>query len=363
MRDDTHPLIALRNFAQKVGDIRFHAEDFAKYVNKATYMVKHRLYPLANDGFIFYDTDSDTITLNDKLYDFISARIEKIDYDVIKLQSSTQAPTHNGILDLSSMDLTINGVPRIHLSDSQDVAIFPKKGQIVMRKNRHFDFAGVVDAGLFTFFGENYNFNYDEFKIKLDSIDSLRMKFQTDEKNMYGQAVLARVENTINDLSGEILIDKPDNKSGKEYYPTYPKFESKQKSYIYYDHLFNGPYERENFYFELHPFQMDSLDNFNPENLKFKGNFYSASIFPPFEETLKLRPDKSMGFVRHTPQEGYPLYEGKGKYFNQIDMSNKGLKGEGTLTYLTSRMETDDVLFFPDSTTIHAGKFNIKECL
>jgi hypothetical protein len=361
MRDETHPLIALRNFANKTGRKKFDIKKFAQYIRKPEYMVKHRLFPLAKDGFIFYDLDNDTITLNDKLYDFISSRIEKIDYDVIKLQSTTNAPEHNAILSLDSMDLEINGVPRIHLSDSQNVMIYPSNEEIIMNKNRQFTFGGVVNAGLFTFYGKNYNFDYKNFKIGLDSIDSLKMKFQTDEKNMYGQAVRARVENTINNLSGEILIDKPENKSGKDYYPTYPKFESNQKSYVYYDHLFNGPYKRENFYFELYPFKMDSLDNFDPENLKFKGNFHSANIFPPFEETLKLRPDNSMGFEKTTPQEGYPLYEGKGRYNNEIDMSNKGLKGEGTLEYLTSRMETEDILFFPDSTSVLATTFEMKQ--
>lgn len=361
MRDEMHPLIAIRNYAQKVNSRKFDIKEYAKYVRKATYMVKNRLVPLAKDGFIFYDMDNDTISINDKLYDYISSRIDKIDYDVIRLQSSTESPQHSGILDLSTMELNIHGVPRIHLSDSQDVTIYPANQEIIMKKNRDFHFAGVVDAGLFTFYGQNYDFSYDQFKIELDSIDSLNIQFQTGEMDDYGEAVLARVKNTINDLSGDIYIDKPDNKSGKDYYPTYPKFESKQKSYVYYDNLFNGPYKRENFYFELYPFQMDSLDNFNPKNLKFKGNFHSADIFPPFEETLKLRDDRSMGFVKNTPEDGYPLYEGKGKYFNTIDMSNRGLKGKGRLTYLTADMSTDDILFFPDSTSIHTNEFKIKQ--
>ncbi|MGM0496542.1 MAG: hypothetical protein ACQESJ_01350 [Bacteroidota bacterium] len=361
MRDDIHPLIGIRNFYNKIDSRRFHVGDYAKYAKKPTNQVEQRLMKLALDGFIFYDLDNDTITINDKLFDFIKSRIDKIDYDVINLQSTTEAPTHNGILDLKTMDLKINGVPRVQVSDSQNVIIYPENKQIVMGKNRDFEFGGVVEAGLFSYFGDDFDFDYENFKITLDNIDSLNMKFQTDEKNMYGRAVLQTIENTIEDLSGDIFIDKPDNKSGKENYPKYPIFESKQKSYVYYDDLFNGPYEKENFYFELDTFKMDSLDNFKPENLKFKGTFHSANIFPQFRETLMLREDNSLGLKKETPDSGFPLYEGKGKYYNTIDMSNRGLRGEGKLTYLTSEAVTDDILFFPDSTSIHANKFNISQ--
>jgi len=359
MRDDIHPLIGIRNFYNKTNTKRFHAENYAKYIKKPTYQVEQRLMNLALDGFVFYDLDTDTVTINDKLFDFIKSRINKIDYDVIKLQSTANAPTHNGILDLRTMELTINGVPRVQVSDSQNVNIYPKNKQIIMRKNRDFKFKGVVEAGLFTYFGDNFDFSYENFKITLDNIDSLNMKFQTDEKNMYGRAVRQTIDNTIEDLSGDIYIDKPDNKSGKDNNPKYPVFESKQESYVYYDELFNGPYKRENFYFELDTFKMDSLDNFKPENLKFKGTFQSANIFPKFRETLMLREDNSLGLVKDTPDSGYPLYEGKGTYYNTIDMSNKGLRGEGKLAYLTAEAVTDDILFFPDSTSIHANKFSI----
>jgi hypothetical protein len=361
MRDEIHPLIAIRNYHNKINSKRFHAGEFAKYIEKPTHQVKQRLMFLAQDGFVFYDLDNDTITINNKLFDFIKARIDKIDYDVIKLNSNTNAPVHNGTLNLETMNLRINGVPRIQVSDSQNVIIYPKNKQIVMKKNRNFSFGGGVVAGLFSYYGDNFNFNYEDFKINLDNIDSLNMRFKTDELNMYGKAVLAQVENKIENLSGNIFIDKPDNKSGKENYPQYPIFKSKQKSYVYYDKLFNGPYKRENFYFELDTFRMDSLDNFVPENLKFKGTFYSADIFPPFEETLVLREDNSLGLIKETPESGLPLYEGKGTYYNTIDMSNKGLKGQGRLTYLTSEAYTDDILFFPDSTSIHANKFNVAQ--
>lgn len=361
MRDRKHPLIAIRNYSDKADSRRFDAGEYAKYMRLPAHQVRQRLMYLAQDGFIFYNPESDTVTINDKLFDYIQARIGKIDYDVIRLNSQVESPNHNAVLDLSNMNLDINGVQKVFVSDSQNVIIYPDHREITMKKNRRMDFGGVVVGGLFTFFGDSMSFNYEDFNIAMNRIDSLHIKFKTDERNEYGQKLLANVQNTINDLTGKLHIDNPNNKSGKENFPDFPTFEGEKESYVYYDDLFNGPYKKENFYFKLDPFTMDSLDNFTPEHMKFEGTFRSAGIFPPIEETLVLRDDNSLGFERTTSEEGLPLYDGKGHYYQEIDMSNKGLKGEGKLTYLTSTAVTDDVLFFPDSTSIHANEFNIAQ--
>ncbi len=361
MRDRKHPLIAIRNYHNKIRSRKFNASEYAKYIELPTHQTRQRLMYLAQDGFIFYNLESDTVTINDKLFDYIQARIGKIDYDVIRIKSGVQSPNHNAILNLSNMNLNIKGVQKVSVSDSQNVVIYPDNRGITMKKNRRFDFGGVVVGGLFTFFGDSLSFNYDNFSIAMNNIDSLHLKYKTDERNDYGQKMLDNVQNTINDLTGTLLIDNPNNKSGKENYSRYPVFKGEQESYVYYDNLFNGPYKKKNFYFKLHPFTMDSLDNYNPDNMKFKGNFRSAGIFPPFEETLVLRDDNSLGFEKTTSDQGLPLYDGKGRYYQHIDMSNQGLRGEGKLTYLTSTAVTDDVLFFPDSTSIHAKKFNIAQ--
>ena len=359
MRDRVHPLIGIRNYHNQIGGRQFDAGKYAKFMRLPTYQVRQRLMYLAQDGFIFYDLASDTATINDKLFDYIQARIGKIDYDVIQIESATTSSTHNAVLDLSNLDLHIKGVERTFVSDSQNVVLYPDRNGLIMKKNRNFDFGGVVVAGLFTFYGDSLSFSYEDFNITMNHIDSMRMKYQTDEYNQLGHKLLANVQNTVSDLSGVLYIDHPNNKSGKRYLPKYPIFEANKKSYVYYDDLFDGPYKREDFYFELYPFTMDSLDNFRPEHMKYKGMFHSADIFPPFEETLKLRKDNSLGFQKTTDDTGLPLYEGKGTYFRQIDMSNRGLRGRGELTFLTARAKTDSVLFFPDSTSIHARELTI----
>ena len=363
MRDQFHPLLVIRNFSNKIDSDVFSGAELARFLGYDDYQIKQMLMFLSVDGFIFYDADKDEATIKQKLYDFIQARFGNIDYDVIKFNSETSDLVHNGVLDLNNYDLEINGVPQIFLSDSQDVAIYPSHQKIIMKKNRDFEFGGIIEAGLFTFYGQDFDFSYDTFKINLHNIDSLRIKVQTDERDMYNNPVLAHIKNTVEIITGELLIDNPDNKSGFQHFPQYPIFKSNENSYVYYDasSIFNGVYKRDSFYFELEPFVIDSLDNFSIQGLEFAGRFYSTNIFPPFDDALYMRPDYSLGFRRETPADGFPLYEGKGNYFNTIDLSNKGLKGSGTLEYLTTSAQTDSILFFPDSTKIHAIDFTLSQ--
>ncbi len=361
VQDEFHPLLLIKHYAAKRNTKSFSGTELARFLGYDDYQIKQMLMFLSVDGFLFYDTDKDEAIIKQKLYDFTDARFGKIDYDVIKFHSETSDLIHNGVLNLNTYDLEINGVPQIFLSDSQNVTIYPKHQKIIMKKNRDFHFAGVIEAGLFTFFGQDFDFSYDTFKINLHNIDSLRIKVQTKERDMYNNPILAHIQNTVEIITGELLIDNPQNKSGLLSYPEYPIFTSNENSFVYYDasSIYNGVYKRDSFYFELDPFVIDSLDNFKVEGLRFDGTFYSTNIFPPFEDAIYMRPDYSLGFRRNTPTEGFPLYQGKGKYFNIIDLSNRGLKGNGTLEYLTTTAQTDSIIFFPDSTMILATDFSL----
>lgn len=363
LRDEFHPLLALRNFSKKINSEIFSGAELAKFLKYDDYQIKQMLMFLSVDGFVYYDSDKDEAKIKKKLYDYIDARFGKIDYDVIRFNSVTEDDVHNGILDLNTFNLEIKGVPQIFLSDSQDVAIYPSRQQISMKKNRDFSFAGIVEAGLFTFFGDDFYFNYDTFNISLSNVKSLEIKVPTEKRDMYNNPILSLIQNKIEVVNGNLYIDKPFNKSGFQRFPEYPIFSSFDSSYVYYDapQTYNSVYRRDNFYFKLDPFTIDSLDNFSVKGLRFEGRFQSANIFPPFEDAIYKRPDNSLGFVRNTPKKGFPLYSGKGKYYNVIDLSNLGLKGSGTLEYLAAKAQTDSIIFFPDSTKIHANDFSLEQ--
>jgi hypothetical protein len=270
---------------------------------------------------------------------------------VINLVSETQLPLENGRLDLSTYDLTINGIPLIRLSNAQNVGIYPQYSKIILKRNRSFQFDGIIDAGLFNFHGEKFFFNYDSFRLDLQDIDSLSLKVKSEDLDSYGRAALMNITSIIEDMTGELLIDKPDNKSGRKDYPEYPIFTSRENSFVYYDdpEIQNGVYNKDDFYFEIYPFKFDSLDNFSKTGLKLNGRFVSAKIFPDFEQTLLIQDDKSLGFRHVTDTSGLELYGGKGRYFESLNMSNKGLIGTGKFEYLTSRGSSQSLMFHPDS--------------
>ena len=58
-----------------------------------------------------------------------------------------------------------------------------------------------------------------------------------------------------------------------------------------------------------------------------------------------------------------PLYGDKGRFVNRIDLSNDGLRGEGTVYYLNSTTTSDNFIFYPDSMKTLAKTFRASELL
>lgn len=363
--DETNPLALLRRYSEVAFSITFRGIDFARYIRTQHNQVQQMLKRLSNLGFIIYNIEDDIVTLRQKLYDWVYASVDYIDYDVINLISETQAPLENGNLDLSTYDLTINGISAIRLSNAQNVGIYPRYSQIILKRNRSFQFDGVIDAGLFNFHGEKFFFNYDSFRLDLQDIDSLSLKVKSENLDAYGRAALLNINSTIEDMTGELLIDEPDNKSGRKDFPQYPIFTSRENSFVYYEdpEIQDGVYEKDDFYFEIYPFEFDSLDNFSKIGLKLNGHFVSADIFPDFEETLLIQDDQSLGFRHATDSSGMDLYRGKGRYYENINMSNKGLIGAGKFEYLTSWGRSENIMFHPDSMFATLSQFEVEKQL
>ncbi|HPA67239.1 MAG: hypothetical protein KBB29_10185 [Bacteroidales bacterium] len=360
---DRHPLLEVWNFSVRNKSKTFLATDLAQKLRKPVEEVKIEMMRMAKLGYVLYDFETDEVQVTEKLKHTVMAKFQKVDYDVIRFSSTCPQSQPNAELDIASMNMKINGVNNISVSDSQNVFINPYNQQVIMQKNRNFEFAGEVQAGLFRFYGSKYRFNYDEFKIDLLQVDSLKLDYQTRYRDGYGRKILQSVANTFHIIGGDIVIDKPSNKSGLQSNPDYPIFHSTQKSYVYYDDpsIFNGIYKRDSFYFEIQPFTYVNMDNFEQSDLDFKGILYSRNILAPIEENLVLRPDNSLGFIKSTPPEGLALYRGKGKVFDKIDLSNRGLTVKGQVGYITSTTRSDDIFLFPDSMVTSAASFTMEK--
>jgi len=362
--DKRNPLNIIKDYTEKFNVRDIHVQGLSEYMNMPQEQVIAMLVNLSNKGFVIYDRDTRFARIKEKLYDYINAVNKKIDYDVIQFNSETYR-FQNASLELDSFGLKLFGVPVVILSDSQNVFIYPDNQQLMMRKGMNFSFSGKVRAGSFDFYARKSEFIYDQFKLEMPVIDSLSLTVTSFEPDEYGKRHRVRVKNVISDLGGELYIDEPNNKSGLKNFPNYPIFTSTKDAYVYYDSpsIFNGVYNREKFYFYVYPFTVDSLDNFKTELLEFNGYLASAQIFPDFEDTLKVQRDYSLGLKAVTPVEGFPAYVDKGIYYNDISLGIQGLRGKGSLEYLTSTAWSDDFIFYPDSCNTLAKNFVINEQL
>ncbi|MCU4157395.1 hypothetical protein J1N10_15570 [Carboxylicivirga sp. A043] len=347
--DAIHPLQGLRNCDKYYKGVPFTAEEYAKYMGLPLSPVRQQVIDLSFHGFIGYNINTDEITIRQRLRDYLDFRMGRKDYDVIRFTSLTGSETTNARIDLLNFDLDLNGVETISICDHQNVVFFPRNQQIILKENRNFVFNGTINAGMLTLSGNGFKFLYDDFRIDMSNIDSLKMKVQSGQNDYFGMPVLTDVGNTISQLSGYLQIDEPDNKSGARSNPHFPVINSQIESYVYFDSkdIQGGAYHKDEIFFTLDPFEMDSINTLKRANFNFSGEFES-NIFPTFRENLTIRPDFSLGFKRQTPEEGYPVYGGKATFTNTIDLSNKGLKGNGELNYLTSTSFSEDFTFLPN---------------
>ncbi len=357
-----NPIVLLKNMSQSYAKREFTSEEVAYNLRMSEQNAHIFLMNMSIRGFVKYDYQTREAEFQEKVFDYVANHKDQRDYDVIQFVSNLKQGD-NAMLSLLDYNMEINGVRAVALSDSQQVGLFPAGQKIVVKKNLDFDFNGKITAGLFSYWGSQFEFKYDNFKIDMALVDSMRFKVESFEPNANGQHSLVDVKTVLQELSGELLIDEPDNKSSKTDYTQYPIFRSAKESHLYYDKqsIAGGAYNKEDFYVRLDAFEIDSLDNITTEGLKFGGEFVSGGIFPDLYQTLTVQQDYSLGFTAETPPEGLPMYGGEGNYKKTINLSNEGLGGDGELTYLNSHAVSETFLFFPDSTNGVASSYEITE--
>ncbi|MCD6067620.1 MAG: hypothetical protein K0S33_2446 [Bacteroidetes bacterium] len=362
---DVNPISKINQYYESNGKQKiFTAKDLAIYMKWLAVDLRPVLFKVAQYGLISFNTETDEVTIKDKLFSYIKAHKKQADYDIITFHS-TSPGNYNATLNLlnNNFDLRIRGVKQLLLSDTQQVFVFPAKQEVTVKKGRKCLFSGVVAAGKFEFHGKEFTYDYDLNKIDLKNVDSLRIYVDSREPDINGNYGYKRVQTVIENVNGELLVDGPTNHAGWKKAPSFPIFKSFKESYAYYDKrsIQRGVYNKNKFYFKLDPYTIDSVDNFRNEALIFDGEFVSADIFPTFREKLTLQEDYSLGFIRQTPPGGFQVYGGKAKFENEIRLSNKGLRADGDITFGPSVTHSDDFIFFPDSMNGVAQNFDVKE--
>ncbi|MEZ5015102.1 MAG: hypothetical protein R2794_12500 [Chitinophagales bacterium] len=355
------PLVKIRRYCDLYNTREIPTLALARELNPTLTVdgVQSLLLQLVQEGFVYYDKDHEMVYVKDKTFNYVYASTGRKDYDIIAIPSMTSGS--NATLNLTNYDLNINGISSFYLSDSQFVLIYPKDDKIILKKNRDMLFDGTIVSGNIDFRGKNFYFSYDTFNIKMNNVDSMILYVESVDVDDYGNPLYLPVNTNITVRSGRLQIDKTDNKSSKVHYPEYSIFTTYDFSIADYQkkEIFNDVYKKDDFYFKLDPFTIESSDSLDYRKVKFDGTMVSAGIFPDFRESLMLQEDRSLGFKSITPAGGYPTYGTLGNYQGKIFLSNKGFKGEGEIRFMASTSQAKEIYFFPDSTLANVDQFTV----
>ena len=351
--DQKNPLYVVDSYLKKYesdGGRVIEVPLLADYMGVPQEQVVSLLVNLSNRGFIVYNSKLRTAVVKNKLFYYLFAKSGQTDFDVIHFVSKVHNRP-NAVIDLNTLDMDIFGVPKVKISDSQSVNIFPYNKTISVKKNRDFSFDGKVEIGLFDFYAHNSMFVYDSFMLNLNYIDTMAFFMMEPDTMNKKKVYFKKVRNVITRMNGKIYIDEPNNKSGKIKFAQYPIFVSKDDSYVYFNRrdIQDSTLIPDRFYYKVAPFVFDSVGEFNTTDLAFKGSLMADGIVPEVEEPLVVMPDYSLGFSHQTPDTGYHIYNNKAKYYGSFNLDNSGFKGNGRINYLNAEFNAPDLVFYPDS--------------
>lgn len=360
---DRNPIATLKLLLDKTQKDTINANVFAQALNPnfSTDNIRALLYEMVAAGFILFQPATETITIKDRLVHFADAAQSRSDYDLIRFYSESSGT--NAKLNINSKQMVVDKVNTIEFSDRQKVAAKPHQGQLLLKKDRNLSFDGKIFAGYSSFEGKDFAFEYQPNQLVMDSIRYFDLFTMTKIKDGKGGFKAESIASRIEHVEGVLLIDAPDNKSGKEDIALFPSFNSKGKSYLFYDRpeTQKGSYARDSFFVSLDEFHLNGLDQLLPEDLQFKGNLVSAGILPEISETVKLQKDGSLGMIVSSPTEGYPTYGGKGNFRGDVSLNNQGFTAKGNIHYQGATLESDDIVLKPQQLISTAQKFELEE--
>lgn len=390
--DQNHPLALIYNYTYRHDEFYVSEGTIATALNQTVEQARPLILQLASLGFLSYDSESRMVQVNQKTENFVKARAGRLDYDnlmfvsdlrpksvegktkeeimadpnlryfdsLYKAQNKEKLIKKNfGTFSLTSLEMKLENVDQVKLSDIQASFVLPEKGKVVIKQNRNFDFAGWVNAGKVQTNAKIASYDYAANKVILTETDLTTLKVRPLRKEDGTQSIL--MASSLKGVVGEILVDAPNNRSGAKADLGFPKLISSQPTKVFYNSksIYRGAYDSTRFYFKVEPFTLDSLDDFSEKAVRMKGELTSAGIFPVFAQELKIMPDYSFGFSTASPAEGYVFYGTKAKYNNKILLSNNGLQGSGKIDFLQSTSESIQLFtFLPDSTVGYAKFVN-----
>lgn len=347
--DEINPLNGLLLCSQRLNSDVFTMSQYAEFMKKPLDALRKQIILFSYSDFVGYDETKDEITLKQRLFDYTRARVGKQDYDNIRFASFPQGQYVNARMDVRNYNLQVFGVDEITISNAKRVYVQPSDKSVVIQKDRDMSFSGMLKAGMFDMYGKNLYFCYDKYTIDLSKVDSTSMYLTEKNTEKRGR----KIKSQIREITGNIVIDKPGNKSGKKKDPEFPVLNSTKDSYVYFDapDIRNGEYKRDSFYYVIKPYSVKGINDASHFRYAFDGTLVS-NIVSPIHDTLRLMADSTLGLTHKTPPDGIPLY-GKGVIKSLLSLDKRGFIANGSVKLNNSDFQSDTILMLP--TRMNAG--------
>ncbi len=353
------PLLMAANYVQTKKVQSFSPYDLATQYRQDANIMRNALETLALDGYFDSNAEADQFRLSKKGILYILANLEKSDYDNFQILSQYQTNSENANASISLKDtlLTVRGVERFVVSDSLKIVAVPSDKIVVIGRGRDFTVNGQLKSANFRFTGSGLKFNYDQFFVNLNQVDSIT--YTPQEK--YAKGMTGEVGGHVKyEKGGTFYLSDPKNKSGRQKGGKSPRLVIPEGMTVFFDQEVRKDlkYNRDVF-FKIPKLDYDSLDK---RDVVFTGTFNSDGILPPFKTTLKSMDDNSLGF-KYKTTEAMKLYQGKStvKLSEPLVMDNAGLRTAGTLTHLAAVLPTEEMLLTTDSLLASGNEATIKE--
>ncbi len=356
-----HPITVTVNYARKYNITEYVIDELSQEYGIPLVSAKGAVRFLQQYNFCEYNEETGLVKLHEKAFHYYDASAKKVDYDNLFIPSIiTRGP--NASMSLDSMDIVVNGVKKFYVTTDYHVGIEPEGELVKIGKNRSITYNGAINAGDFLYRGKDFQFDYETFAINMPVIDSIRIQLPPSDSTLThnNPANKEALSNHLTETSGVLYLDRPDNKSGVANVGGFPYFITDSESIVYFDgeDILDGAYDRSVF-FVIPPLEVDSIDREDAQSIQFPGTFNSGDIFPTFDDTLHILDDRSLGFVHQIPEEGYHLYGTDAKTYEEINLSSQGIRGFGQIDFLTSKLFSEDFIYYPDSVTADAYKGEI----
>lgn len=353
------PLLMAANYVQTKKVQTFSAYDLATQFRQDPEIMKRTLQSLALQGYFEANPETDEYRFARKGILYVLASMQKSDYDNFQITSLFEANSEvaNATISLKDTLMTVRGVQRFIVSDSLKIVATPSDNQVVLGRGRDFTLNGQLKSANFRFTGAGLKFNYDQFFVNLNQVDSITYIPQ----DKYAKGMTSEVGGHVKyEKGGTFYLSDPKNKSGLQKGGKSPRLVIPQGMTVFFDQPERGKltYNRDVF-FKIPKLDYDSLDQ---RDVVFVGDFNSGGIMPTFKTTLKSMADNSLGFEYRPPAE-VKLYNSKtsAKFTDKLVMNNQGLRAPGVLSHLSASIPAEELLLTTDSLLASGSDAAIKE--